>query len=176
MTEKNHDLSGYSYAVNNPVLYTDPFGLDTVSANTEQPVYQGDVVTFTNGTSATQSVSEATVTGCGYNTVCNVATPRSGIRMGTDGGLSTYAVTKGSSENFVDPFLLSIDMIYSLNLSGANNGDPRFKGGSGPGGAINKIATPASLLWKVVKYSEIKGLGLDTHHVGQGYGKINTWI
>ena len=44
LVEKNHDVSGYSYAVNNPILYTDPFGLDTSNANANKPVHQGDLV------------------------------------------------------------------------------------------------------------------------------------
>lgn len=67
MTEKNDDLTGYFYAVNNPVLFTDSFGLDTVNANTSRPVMQGDVVNFADGTSATQSANEATVTAQGNN-------------------------------------------------------------------------------------------------------------
>jgi RHS repeat-associated protein len=63
MVEKNNDQSGYSYAVNNPILYTDPFGLDTSSANANKPVHQGDVILFDEGGSATQSVNEATVSG-----------------------------------------------------------------------------------------------------------------
>jgi RHS repeat-associated protein len=63
MVEKNNDQSGYSYAVNNPILYTDPFGLDTLSANANKPVHQGDVIVFEKGGSATQSVNEATVSG-----------------------------------------------------------------------------------------------------------------
>jgi RHS repeat-associated protein len=63
MVEKNNDQSGYSYAVNNPILYTDPFGLDTSSANANKLVHQGDVILFDEGGSATQSVNEATVSG-----------------------------------------------------------------------------------------------------------------
>jgi hypothetical protein len=63
MTEKNHDVSGYSYVVNNPMLFTDPFGLDTSSANVNKPVHKGDFIIFDKGGSATQSVDEATVTG-----------------------------------------------------------------------------------------------------------------
>ncbi|WP_138484932.1 DUF6443 domain-containing protein [Dyadobacter bucti] len=63
MAEKNNDMSGYSYAVNNPMLFTDPFGLDTSSANANVPVHQGDVILFGKGVTATQSVDEATVVG-----------------------------------------------------------------------------------------------------------------
>ncbi|KAA0991032.1 hypothetical protein FXO21_13125 [Dyadobacter sp. UC 10] len=58
LSEKNNNTSGYSYAVNNPVLFTDPFGLDTSRANANKPVYQGDVIVFENGSSAVQSVNE----------------------------------------------------------------------------------------------------------------------
>ena len=67
LTEKNHDVSGYSYVLNNPILYMDPFGLDTSSANANKPVSQGDVIVFDNGTSATQSANEATVKGQSNN-------------------------------------------------------------------------------------------------------------
>ncbi len=67
MTEKNNDQAGYTYAINNPILYTDPFGLDTSSANANKPVHQGDVIVFDNGSRATQSVGEATVSGHGRN-------------------------------------------------------------------------------------------------------------
>jgi RHS repeat-associated protein len=63
LAEKNNDMSGYVYAVNNPILFTDPFGLDTSSANANVPVNQGDVILFDKGITATQSVDEATITG-----------------------------------------------------------------------------------------------------------------
>uniref|UniRef100_UPI003F719072 RHS repeat-associated core domain-containing protein n=1 Tax=Dyadobacter bucti TaxID=2572203 RepID=UPI003F719072 len=63
LAEKNNDMSGYSYAVNNPMLFTDPFGLDTSSANANVPVHQGDVILFGKGVTATQSVDEATIKG-----------------------------------------------------------------------------------------------------------------
>ena len=63
MAEKNNAIPGYSYAVNNPVLFTDPFGLDASSANANKLVYEGDVIVFENGSSAVQSVNEATVKG-----------------------------------------------------------------------------------------------------------------
>ena len=65
LTEKNNDMSGYVYAVNNPILFTDPFGLDTSNANI--PVHQGDVILFGKGVTATQSVDEATVIGKRYD-------------------------------------------------------------------------------------------------------------
>jgi RHS repeat-associated protein len=63
LAEKNNDMSGYVYAVNNPILFTDPFGLDTSSANANVPVHQGDVILFDKGITATQSADEATVIG-----------------------------------------------------------------------------------------------------------------
>ncbi|KAA0991035.1 RHS repeat domain-containing protein [Dyadobacter aurulentus] len=63
MAEKNNNQSGYSYAINNPMLFTDPFGLNTSRANANKPVYQGDVIVFENRSSAAQSADEATVKG-----------------------------------------------------------------------------------------------------------------
>ncbi|WP_439585768.1 hypothetical protein [Dyadobacter bucti] len=56
-------MSSYSHALTNPILFTNPFGLDASSANENVPVRQGDVILFGKGVTATQSVDEATVTG-----------------------------------------------------------------------------------------------------------------
>jgi RHS repeat-associated protein len=63
LVEKNDNISGYSYAVNSPILYIDAFGLDTLNSNSTGPIYKDDVVVFENGTSATSSADEATVKG-----------------------------------------------------------------------------------------------------------------
>jgi RHS repeat-associated protein len=83
MAEKNHDVSGYSYVLNNPILYMDPFGLDTSSANANKPVNQGDVIVFDNGSSATQSANEATVKGQG-----NSSSQSAGVTMILPGSFS----------------------------------------------------------------------------------------
>lgn len=67
LAEKNSNMSGYVYAVNNPILFTDPFGLDTSSANANVLVHQGDVILFGKGVTATQSADEATVIGKRYD-------------------------------------------------------------------------------------------------------------
>jgi RHS repeat-associated protein len=62
LSDKNHSTSGYAYVGNSPLMFIDPFGLDTVSANSSKPVNRNDVVVFDNGTNATASVNEVTIT------------------------------------------------------------------------------------------------------------------
>ncbi len=49
MAERHFNISAYNYALNNPLLYIDPFGLDTVNVNSNAEVKSGDVVITENG-------------------------------------------------------------------------------------------------------------------------------
>lgn len=53
MADKNADYSPYSFVQNNPILFFDPLGLDTVRVNGEGShkiqVRQGDVLAWTIG-------------------------------------------------------------------------------------------------------------------------------
>lgn len=143
MAEENHNSSAYSYVTNNPMSFVDPFGLDTSRADANVPVNAGDVVLFDKIGPQTQSADEATVKGKGYQTLTNIAVTGKGIGR-NQGEDYSYNVTKGTDKNFVDPFLYTIDLLYSLNLSGANNGDPNYKGGTGPGAGFFRRLLPLS--------------------------------
>jgi RHS repeat-associated protein len=62
LAENHFDFTPYNYALNNPLLFIDPFGLDTLNVNSNAEVKKGDVVNTENG-SITASSDEAVVTG-----------------------------------------------------------------------------------------------------------------
>lgn len=49
LAENHYEQSPFNFVLNNPLLYGDAFGLDTVRANTQQTIHQGDVVKLDNG-------------------------------------------------------------------------------------------------------------------------------
>jgi len=49
LAEKHYNFNPYNYALNNPMLFIDPFGLDTVNVNSDSEVKNGDVVITENG-------------------------------------------------------------------------------------------------------------------------------
>jgi RHS repeat-associated protein len=51
----------YHYCFNNPINFIDPLGLDTIKANSNEPVNKGDVVVLDNGTTVTTNIKEVTV-------------------------------------------------------------------------------------------------------------------
>ncbi|MEM6643565.1 MAG: RHS repeat-associated core domain-containing protein [Bacteroidota bacterium] len=53
-----HDLSPYSFAANNPILYMDIMGLDTVRAGSGQPVTTDDVILLDDVTVTTERMTE----------------------------------------------------------------------------------------------------------------------
>jgi len=62
MAEYHHEYTPYHYAFNNPLLYIDPLGMDTVNVNSDQPVKQDDVVVMEDGSTVISSVDEIVVT------------------------------------------------------------------------------------------------------------------
>ena len=48
MSDFHSDYSPYAYVYNNPLNYIDPFGLDTISAGSDQTIKSGDYIDFGN--------------------------------------------------------------------------------------------------------------------------------
>ncbi|MFY0255836.1 RHS repeat-associated core domain-containing protein [Chitinophaga sp. 30R24] len=63
LAEKHYDVTPYNYALNNPLRYIDPLGLDTVSANSTTPIQKGDQVNVGQDQYITASTNEVKVTG-----------------------------------------------------------------------------------------------------------------
>jgi RHS repeat-associated protein len=63
LAENHYGLTPYNYVLNNPLSYMDPMGMDTVNANTTQPIKQQDVIVLDNGTTVTASSDEAVAIG-----------------------------------------------------------------------------------------------------------------
>lgn len=69
LAENHYGVSAYTYVLNNPLGYTDPFGLDTLSANTDymQTNREGvDVVAIDEVTVTAPSRSEGRNYGGGW--------------------------------------------------------------------------------------------------------------
>jgi RHS repeat-associated protein len=50
LAERHFDITSYNYALNNPLRYIDPLGMDTVDVNNNQPIKKDDVVITEIGT------------------------------------------------------------------------------------------------------------------------------
>ena len=63
LAENHFDFTPYNYSLNNPLLYIDPLGMDTVNVNNDTPVKKDDVVVFDDGKTIIASTDEVVVTG-----------------------------------------------------------------------------------------------------------------
>ncbi|OIN61224.1 hypothetical protein BLX24_03950 [Arsenicibacter rosenii] len=61
LAENHYNHSPSIYVLNNPLLYGDAFGLDTIRANTAQTIHQGDVIILDNGSMITSSTDDVEV-------------------------------------------------------------------------------------------------------------------
>ncbi|MDP2234918.1 MAG: RHS repeat-associated core domain-containing protein [Bacteroidales bacterium] len=55
LAERHYSFTAYNYALNNPLLFIDPFGLDTLNVNSNAEVKSGDVVITESGPIAVNS-------------------------------------------------------------------------------------------------------------------------
>ncbi|MOA00392.1 hypothetical protein D3C78_1197510 [compost metagenome] len=63
LAENHYNLTSYHYVMNNPLLYIDPLGLDTVNNNNNNvPVKKDDVILYKDGLSLVASTDEVVVT------------------------------------------------------------------------------------------------------------------
>ncbi|NDK57359.1 RHS repeat-associated core domain-containing protein [Pontibacter sp. BT213] len=62
MAENHYGFTPYNYALNNPLLFTDPFGMDTLSVHTEKPIKKNDVLKLDDGSEILVNTGEAVIT------------------------------------------------------------------------------------------------------------------
>ncbi len=110
LAENHFDFTPYNYALNNPLLFIDPFGLDTLNVNSNAEVKKGDVVNTENG-SITASSDEAVVTG-------ESSDVKGGIQFTTDNDRGTNNDSRkgdGSSVN-IDGILPNVGVKKGARL------------------------------------------------------------
>ncbi len=69
MADNHHGFAPYIYTLNNPLRFTDPFGMDTLSANTSQLPKKSDVMFTDDGSTATMSFDAPEITTQGQTEV-----------------------------------------------------------------------------------------------------------
>jgi len=62
LAEEHFETTPYHYCFNNPLLFIDPAGLDTVNANTNKTVNKDDVVVMDDGSTANASADDVVIT------------------------------------------------------------------------------------------------------------------
>ncbi len=110
LAEKHYNYTPYNYALNNPMLFIDPFGLDTVNVNSDSEVRNGDVVITENGPITVNS-DETVVNG-------NKTTEQGGFHLVTEEDVGTNNESRtGDGET------VNIDgLLPNIGVKGA----PRF--------------------------------------------------
>lgn len=61
MAENHYGFTPYNYTLNNPLRFTDPLGMDTLSVHTEKPIKGQDVLVLDDGSTTTASSGEAVI-------------------------------------------------------------------------------------------------------------------
>ncbi|MBU1014176.1 MAG: RHS repeat-associated core domain-containing protein, partial [Bacteroidetes bacterium] len=111
LAENHFDFTPYNYALNNPLLYIDPFGMDTVNVNNDTPIKKDDVVVMDDGSSVTSNADEVEVTGASENN-------KGGLHLTTDKDAGTNNDSRkgdGSDRN-VDGLLPSVGVSKTNKL------------------------------------------------------------
>ena len=87
LADEFDNVSPYNYGMNNPMLYMDPLGLDTLGINSSEPIQKGDAVRLEDGSIVPNLMAEAKVTG--YRPVS------AGSNLGGSGGNSDVNQGRG---------------------------------------------------------------------------------
>ncbi|WP_338870939.1 RHS repeat-associated core domain-containing protein [Spirosoma sp. SC4-14] len=153
LAEKATHWSPYRFGFDNPVSVTDPTGMfeysngyttqdskDITGAMEFNGVFQnggGDGPGPGKGQASTRQEKQAQTSG-GLTTS---NTPGTGMRKNASGQLESYKV-EGPNGVFVDPFLVTIDVVYGSNFSGVNTDpDQHVIGGSPIGLSLGGSST-----------------------------------